>query len=467
MQTRKDLLQAHRLMNQRASQALMMGEPDHPEQPLRRLAVATFSGVMVGVLIAAVFGILGILRPGGATGLQKAGMLIVEKETGARYVWCENGKLCPVANYVSARLLAGADAKSRRTVSRNSLTKFERGPLIGISGAPDTLPDAKRLVKTPWSVCVRTVEMGVSGSTPVVTLVAGRSVGGQPLGDGQGAVVMADNQAWLLWQNKRFKVPDYAVASMTQNKPVVAAKWLNALPEGPAYAVPPIARRGEAVQGPNGQARIGQIFTTENGAAYVLLEDGLARISELQMQLLRADPDTVKAYGGGNITPIRTDSAKANANPSSRNLASPELPPRAPSIVPYTDTSPLCAAYEDASGNTGGRLRIGGTLPAPPQSVAPTGADQFVFPPGGAAVAGLVPSEGKASAVSTYFLVAEGRRFAFKSAEEATKLGYAIPGNAANVPAEVLGLIPLGPTLDAQAAGQQLQTNASATGNGG
>ncbi|MBC6457977.1 type VII secretion protein EccB [Actinomadura sp. HBU206391] len=472
MQTRKDLLQAHRLMTQRASQALMLGEPDHPEQPLRRLSIATFAGVMVAVLIAAVFGIIGIVRPGGATGLQKAGMLIVEKETGARYIWCENGKLCPVANYVSARLLAGADAKSRRTVSRNSLSEFERGPLIGISGAPDTLPDAKKLVKSPWSVCVRTVEMGVSGRTSAVTLIAGRSVGGRPLGDDQAVVVVADDQAWLLWRNKRFRVPSYAVASMTQNRPEVAAKWLNALPEGPPYAAPDVPGRGKSVTGPNGPAKVGQIFTVDEaagGAVYVLLEDGLARISELQMQLLRADPQSTKAYGDQPVATILTDSAKANAHQSSRNLANGELPQRAPAIVQYTDTSALCAAYEDATGNTGGRLTIGGTLPSPPQSVAANsgGADQFVFPPGGAAVAGLVPSEGKAAAVSTYYLVTEGRRFAFRSAEEAGKLGYDVPGNAAKVPADVLELIPIGPTLDAQAAAQQVQTNVPATGNGG
>jgi type VII secretion protein EccB len=470
MQTRKDLLQAHRLMTQRASQALMLGEPDHPEQPLRRLSVATFSGVMVAVLIAAVFGILGILRPGGATGLDKPGMLIIEKETGARFIWCENGKLCPVANYVSARLLAGSDTKSRRTVSRNSLTKFERGPLIGISGAPDTLPDAKKLVKTPWSVCVRAVEIGVSGRTSVVTLLAGRSVGGRALSDDQAIVVQSDNQAWMLWRNKRLKVPRYAVAALTQSVPQVAGKWLNALPEGRAYMAPPIPGRGQSVPGPHGPAKVGQLFSVDaasGGASYVLLADGLARISELQMQLLSADPQSTQAYGDQPVKPIVTDQASVSARQSKTNLSNTDLPQRAPTVAQYTDTSPLCAAYDDATGNSGGRLTVGGELPSPPQSVASAGADQFVFPPGGAAVAGLVPSQGKAAAVSTYYLVTEGRRFAFKSAEEASKLGYEVPGNAAKVPADVLELIPIGPTLDSQAAGQQVQTNVPATGNGG
>ena len=40
MQSRRDLFQAHRLMTQRASLALLRGEPDVPDQPLRRLNVA-------------------------------------------------------------------------------------------------------------------------------------------------------------------------------------------------------------------------------------------------------------------------------------------------------------------------------------------------------------------------------------------------------------------------------------------
>jgi type VII secretion protein EccB len=471
MQTRKDLLQAHRLMTQRASQALILGEPDHPEQPLRRVSIATFAGVMVAVLIAAGAGILGVIRPGGATGLRQAGMLIVEKETGARYVWCDNGKLCPVANYVSARLLAGADDKTRRTVSRDSLTEFQRGPLIGIPGAPDTLPDPKKLVKTPWNVCVRAATSGFAGRTSMVTLLAGRAVGGQPIRDDEAIVVQSDGQAWMLWRNKRLRVPAYAVAGLTQSAPQVAGKWLNALAAGPDYTAPPIPGRGRSVPGPRGQARVGQIFTVDaasGGASYVMLSDGLARISELQKQLLRSDPGSRQAYGNHAVDAISVDPASVSATrASTTNLWNSGLPQQPPKAVQYTDTSPLCAVYADPTGNTDARLTVGGSLPAAPTSQAPTGADQFVFPPGGAAVVGLVPGPGKAAAVSTYYLVAEGHRFAFQSTEVAGKLGYQLPGNAAKVPAGVLDLIPMGPVLDANAAGQQVQTNVPAAGNGG
>ena len=51
MQSRRDLFAAHRLMTQRVALALLRGEPDIPDQPLRRLNVATFSGVLVAVIV--------------------------------------------------------------------------------------------------------------------------------------------------------------------------------------------------------------------------------------------------------------------------------------------------------------------------------------------------------------------------------------------------------------------------------
>ena len=73
MQTRRDLLQAHRLMTQRAALALLQAEPDPPDQPLRRLNVGLISSVLVAVIVAAAFGVWGLLAPGDAQGLHVSG----------------------------------------------------------------------------------------------------------------------------------------------------------------------------------------------------------------------------------------------------------------------------------------------------------------------------------------------------------------------------------------------------------
>jgi type VII secretion protein EccB len=459
MQTRKDLLQAHRLMTQRASQALMLGEPDTPELPLRRLNVATFSGVMVAILVMAAFGIWGLLTHSGAQ-VDKPGTIIIEKETGARYVWCVDGhKLCPVLNYTSAKLVAGS---GQTLVSRDSLSAYDHGPLIGIPGAPDTLPDAKKLVKMPWSVCVRAVDSALSGHTSMVSLVAGRTVGGQPLPDDQAILVQADKQSWLIWRDKRMRVPSGEVSglSSTVSPAQIAGKWLNALPEGADFKAPDISGRGQIVPGPKGNAPVGQLYTaaTVSGTAwYVLMHDGLARISEIEGQLMKLDPSAKGSANPQNLDP----STLGNAPKHQESITSPDLQAKIPTIMTYTDTSPLCAIYSDQSGNTAARLTIGGQLPAPPQTASGgvNGVDQLVFPPGRAALVGVLPSQGRANAVSTFYLITDGRRFALQSADVAQKLGYDSQTDAIPVPASVVELIPNGPVLDPTTATHEVRVD--------
>jgi len=465
VQTRKDLLQAHRLMTQRASLALISGEPDNPELPLRRMNIAAFSGILIGVLCMAAFGIWGVIRPGGATGLEKPGMLIVEEETGARYVWCENGKLCPVTNYVSARLVAGTDGNSRRTVSRASLKDFERGPTIGIPGAPNTLPEADELTRAPWAVCVRTVENTSRGSQSLVTLTAGRRVGGVPLRDDQALAVAADGQNWLLWRNKRMRMPQYALTTLGAAATPIAGKWLNSVTQGPDFAAPRIAGLGRPAEGPGGRARIGQIFdlNTASGvsSSFVLLADGLAPITGIQRDLLVADPQTRKAYSGQAVEPATIDAGQVNTFGQSRQqIRDQNLEGRAPTVASFNGSSPLCALYSDPSGDGDAVLTLDGDLPAPPDVPSPQGADQLVFPPGSAALAGRVPSPGQADQVSTYYLVAEGRRFPIKDQQTAETLGYSLPGDASKVPAGVLDLIAQGPVLDPAAVSVAQPVNA-------
>ncbi|MFD0888040.1 type VII secretion protein EccB, partial [Streptosporangium algeriense] len=146
MQTRRDLYQAYRLMTQRLSTALLQGEPDLPESPMRRHNVAMFGGVLVAVLVAAVFGVIGLLRPGNATALTDPGTVVVEEETGATFVYsAPQGTMIPVVNMASARLLVGQENVKVRVVSSASLTRYPRGTLVGIPGAPESLPVRDRL----------------------------------------------------------------------------------------------------------------------------------------------------------------------------------------------------------------------------------------------------------------------------------------------------------------------------------
>ena len=447
MQSRRDLFQAHRLMTQRAALALLRGEPDIPDQPLRRLNVAAFSGVLVAVIVAALFGIWGLLGHGGSQLQQQPGTLVIDKQTGTPYVFCQGGKLCPVLNYASARLALQTSSVNQQTVSQASLTKFARGPLIGIPGLPQPLPDPGLLFKRPWAVCTQTVT-GLSGPRTMTTLVGGIGTGGQSLA-GSALLAQALGQDWVIWNGQRMPIePSLLQALFAPRQPVaVPPVWLDALPQGPAFAPPKIADQGAAVAGPGGTVFVGQVYevTAVGGSPpqyYVMLESGLARISETQAQLLDFEPSAPK--------PSMLSPSQVSGHLSAATVPDGGLPSNVPAVAGSSSSGPLCVVYA-ATGTgaalarqvvLGGRVPSGGTATGQAADV-----DRVALPPGAGALVGAAPGTGAGGAV-TYFLVSGGRRYALASQSVAAMLGYDLATQAVQLPAGVLDLIPSGPALD-------------------
>jgi type VII secretion protein EccB len=459
MQTRRDLYQAHKLMMQRVGLALLQGEPDISESPMRRLSVSAFSGAMVAVLIGAIFGVLALISPSGARGLDAGGTLIIERDTGTKYVYDTNRKLMlPVANYASAKLALDNATAQQRVVSRKSLAKFTRGPMIGIPGAPDSLPDPGHLVKKPWSVCVRDGPTAAGGTRSVTSLVAGKSVGGRLLGADQAVAVQVGGQSYVIWHNQRMHmtIPPAQASSVTNVQPApVSQTWLNPIEQGPDFTAPPIGNRGAPVGGvPKG--RSGQVYKVPSGAWYALVSDGFAQISQTQGWLLLADPDTKRlAYQGQAAVPLEIDLGTVTSKPSSQRLLNPNLPPTVPSFVRWDPAAPLCAVYANTdTGSISAQLAIGGSLPdvAVTTSGQSGKVDQVVLPPGGAALVGVLPSSNQLNAINNWYIVNDaGVCFPLSSKDTAEKLGYKV-ANAAPIPNGVLQLMPSGPTLDPVAA---------------
>jgi type VII secretion protein EccB len=462
MQTRRDLYQAHKLMMQRVGLALLQGEPDIAESPMRRLSVAAFSGAMVAVLIAAIFGVWGLLSPGGAQGLDTGDKIIIEKETGTKYVYDPNSKrMLPVLNYASAKLALNATNPEQRVVSRRSLAKFVRGPMIGIPGAPDSLPDPDHLVKKPWSVCVRNGSTKTGGTGSVSSLVAGRDVGGRPVAAGQAVAVQAGGQIYVIWNNQRMKMtlPPSEAVNITGGRPTeVSQTWLSPITQGADFAPPAVPGRGQRVRDVSPTARVGQVYKAILGGTtnwYVLLSDGFARISGTQGALLLAEPQTATlAYPGQQPGPLPTTVATATSRPSSKNIFASGLPPAVPNFVTWDGSTPLCYVYAHTdAGSASAQLTIGGSVPsAPATGAAGTTVDQVVLPPGGAALVGILPPSGQLNAINNWFIVNDaGISFPLPSKDVVKKLGYDV-NNAAPVPKQVMTLIPTGPTLDPTAA---------------
>jgi type VII secretion protein EccB len=310
------LLQAHRLMTQRAALALICGEPDSPNQPLRRLNIAAISSVLAGVIVAGVFGVLGLLAPGTVSGLTRPGALVVDQDTATPYVPCDNGKLCPALNFASALLALDSKSVNKVDVSQSSLAHYEIGPPIGITGLPQDLPTPRDLIKGPWSVCAAN---GVS------TLVGGRSVGGAALSRSDAVLVTtAAGGDWVVWNGERLLIQRQVMQTLFGAVDVgsVPVPWLDALPQGPDFAAPRIQGQGQLVTGPFGtQAPVGQVYfeRASGGAAmqsFVLGADGrLATVSATQAQLLERAPGEP---GPQQISPsMATSDLSGTASPGS------------------------------------------------------------------------------------------------------------------------------------------------------
>src|SRR4029453_5230106 len=152
MASRSDQLHSHQFTLQRAVGALAMRDPDPVSSPMRRIGGALFASVMIAVLAVAAGGVYGVLRPGTGSAWRDGRAMIIEKETGARFVYLDN-VLYPVINYTSAVLILGT--QDSVTVSRTELVGVPRGTPMGIPGAPDPLPASEQLVAEPWTLCSR------------------------------------------------------------------------------------------------------------------------------------------------------------------------------------------------------------------------------------------------------------------------------------------------------------------------
>ncbi len=447
MQSRRDLFQAHRLMTQRASLALLRGEPDVPDQPMRRLNVATFSGLLVTVIITAIFVIWGIIGHGGTTLQNQGGTLIIDQQTGQAYVFCDSGnEVCPVVNYASARLDLQSDSVTQQTVSQGTLAKYARGPLLGIPGLPP-LPDSSLLITQPWSVCTQTKLFPAAGFRTTTTLAVGINTGGSSLG-GNALLTQAQGQDWVIWDGQRMAVQQSGIEALfsslnpTQPPTQVPSQWLDALPQGPAFAPPPIPDQGQTVTGPAGSpVQVGQVYSVAVAGGtqyYVMLKDGLALISLMQRRLLQ--------FQTGASQPASLNSSQVPGHLSKSTVPGGGLPATPPVVAAPDSTEPLCVVYTSAgAGNPlTSQVDIGGNVPSGAATGDPAGVDQVALPPGKGTLVG--DATGAGNSPISYFLVTSGRRYALSSTEVAGFLGYSL-SQAVQMPAGVVDLIPAGPPL--------------------
>ncbi|SCG71080.1 type VII secretion protein EccB [Micromonospora zamorensis] len=457
MRTRRDQVQAYRFVTRRIVSALLSGDPETTNLPMRRLGMAVFGSVITAAVVLGGVGAYGQLT--GNTAPLNDQTLVIERETGATYVFM-SGQLHPTLNYASARLILDKPDAEVRTMSQAALRDRPRGLTLGIVGAPDALPDRKSLTGLPWSVC--DVPDPVDPQRSGTRVVIDRALpGGVPLGD-RAVLVVVDDQKYLVTNNIRLQVlgGDQTITALKLPGAAqlrVGQQLLNAVPAGPPLRKPSLAGEGESSTRmvASRPATIGQVFSAA-GRHYVLTREGLASISEITALLM--------VGGGGQITDITPN--QAGELYVEQRVEEEGLPETMPAFHPAASgRTALCATYRASS--SGGPPtttlevfdRVPNELTATDPGAVPVPqtrrdavrtAEAVLLPGGKGVIAQASPgagTSGSGAAGSTIYLISpQGIRYPLGSAATLGVLGYGGVTPLA-VPGSLLALIPTGPTL--------------------
>ncbi|MEW1629142.1 type VII secretion protein EccB [Streptomyces sp. NPDC089173] len=487
MQSKRDQVQAHGFMMGRLSSGLLTADPDAPESPLGRTTRGVVFGLLVTVLIGAGATVYGLLRPGGNDSWRKGEHLVVNRDTGARYLWTgTDGVLHPVRNFASARLIGGPDLKAV-DVSTASLRDVPVGSPAGIPGAPDTLPGPGQLDAGAWHMCVT----GPDGALPstsgagadtgadspgATTLVAGAPLDSQGVGADRAVLVSdPDGTEYLVWRGSRLALDAAsdarnALGYGSERAMPVSAAFLDALAPGPALKPPQVPGRGEKGPELGGEpSTIGQLFEVSvvgGGSTYHLLrKDGLVPLSRLEAALVLGDPATQKdAYQGRSpeARPVGADALRTHrATDTATGPGTAELPRTPPLPQSAPRGTALCAQVD--GGNGGARIRsvlvpLAGLAPVAvsqgtdrPLVPACARTDATVVRPGHGALVRALNASGAAHAGTTYLVAENGVKYRVPAKNSLGALGYG-EGDIGSVPAPLLAALPTGADLDPAAA---------------
>lgn len=468
MQTRREQVRAYRFVTRRIVSALLAGEPETNDLPMRRLGGALLASLMVGGIVFAIVGVYGLLNPGG--GQLDGNALVIERETGARYVYLDD-TLYPVLNYSSARLALGVADPDVRTVSRRSLLNIKRGHPVGIPNAPDAIPEPGALLGLPWNVCGAHRQDEELAAPETRLLVGTRLPPGNDLGDRALQIQVTDESnnktQYLVWHNHRLKIADSYVQialKLDQSTPLPVGQALaNAIPDGPDLA--PYKGKGQ----PAGRtvndkpAAVGQLYRHDN-TYYVMLADGLAPVGPVMADIIRGQKNAVP------VEEVSLTDLTAAHSPTTQveEEGFPKTMPDLLTVDPHTAV--VCATATTADADAGVSVHTYDQTPAPlrltGQDTAGRVTDGVLAPtqvlvPGGHGELVVGADPGGATDGSTVYLVTDrglrysvprpGNKSGGRNVDPKAALGYAEVAPVA-VPKQLLALIPKGPTLDPETA---------------
>ena len=446
MQSRKDHVQAYQFSVGRLVRAVTAGDASAGEIPFRRSNLGVTIGTILAVLLSGGAVVFGLIRPTASTAWRANGSIVVEKESGTRYLYL-NGRLYPTANYASALLAAGSNA-SVQYVARADLSGVPVGATLGIDGAPDDLPPSASLLPGTWAVCLRpsgsaVLELAPSGYTAAAALSHQRVL--------VASTDTADPAEYVVWGSVKYPLPEQDVLvalGLADQQPIPAAPtWLDALPTGASLVpatIPDDGARGREVAG--GGADIGAVFRTSVGGADQYYVPAVRRSGPDHRDRGRAVLGGRIRRAGGGLRRTDRRGARLREPFADQPAAGPPVRTRC------TAAAPPCARCRPRRGPWPGRRwsprRRRRSRPTPRSRSLRAGACSRRRPPPPR------PRRNQGSGNAAAVLITDsGERYLIDSSTAQTALGYGSV-KAVVVPAPILDLAPAGPILDSGAAKQ-------------
>jgi type VII secretion protein EccB len=473
MATKRDQLQSHQFLVQRMVSALVTRQSDPEQPPFRRPSGAAFGSIVIAVLVLAGFGVYGLVKPGGSKAWSKGDVVVVEKETGTRYVYID-GRLHPVTNYVSALLAVGKKAETT-SISRKSLLGVPRGPQIGIRDAPDALPGPDRLLDGGWTYCSQpSLDVTGARTSDSVLLVGQRPPAGTQMIDAAMLVEVIGTKDQYLISSRGYRHRIQPSDTVTVGLALGSEPWarvgsafVDALPAGQALAPIRLSNLGKPSKAlPDRPGTlIGQLFVVNASGGgvqhYLADRDQLLPISSLQFDIQRAYRPVAAAYHGkapygiqlGLLSAGRAKQAEVNEQPGQAPRSRPDF------VATRDGAGTVCATFQPGASTPEIFIepamppRDASTMTAQRSTAGTALADRILVPPGYAAVVETMPTQ-QAPAGTLAVVTDLGRSYPLADPKLLEVLGYA-GIQPIRMPAGLVARIPQGSGLNPSAAMRQ------------
>ncbi|WP_328224141.1 type VII secretion protein EccB [Streptomyces sp. NBC_00310] len=331
MASRRDELNAYTFAKRRTLASFLQPSPSGSEEGAPKPLRALWPGAVVGVVILAVFGGIGVFSPKAPKDWADAeAHVIVASDSTTRYVVLKTdgrNQLHPVLNMASAKLLLDPGKADIITVDEKILDSGEppHGATIGIPYAPDRLPSAEEAeVAKRWAVCERPGdgERAIQKAAFVLAKKEFDKTGGSDKLSGGDLmyVVGPDGRTQYVVdaQGTAYRLADptdtellKALDTQGRDPQRVSQEWLDTLHKGDPISIPAIdgtpGTKANASTRLEQYDKVGEVIKAYDGRRmqyYVVLQGEVARISEFVATLLLNSGDLVDVGQAGEAQQV-------------------------------------------------------------------------------------------------------------------------------------------------------------------